>query len=98
MIEVSADRLIRTIQATHGCKATLREACPVCEEFKGQTVWEGVVHVFSVDHDDAGTCYAWSAPVEGSDKRRFCAVLGIPPINSAQDAVRAAIVADHKGE
>ena len=40
--------------------------------------------------------YAWSAPVEGSEKRKFYAVLHLGPIRSAQDAVKAAIVADER--
>jgi hypothetical protein len=34
--------------------------------------------------------------IDGSDKRRFYAVLGLPPINSPQDAVRAAIVQEYR--
>lgn len=50
-----------------------------------------------VGHPAASVAYAWSSPIEGSDRRRFYAVvLGVPPINSAADAVRAAIVADRK--
>jgi hypothetical protein len=62
-------------------------------------VWEGVVHVFDLkDHPNATRAYAWSSPIEGSNRRRFFAVLHVPPINSPQDAVRAAIVAEHKSK
>lgn len=44
----------------------------------------------------AKRAYAWSSPIEGSERRKFYAVLEVPPITSAQDAVRAAIVADHR--
>ncbi|MBL4771955.1 MAG: hypothetical protein JKY61_12640 [Planctomycetes bacterium] len=40
------------------------------------------------DFKAANTCYAWE---EGRGPRAF-AVLGVPPINSAADAVRASIV------
>lgn len=96
MIEVNRDELAKAVESTHACRAKLREWCAVCEEFQGQTVWEGVVHVFDVDHADADTVYAWSSPIDGRKKRRFYAVLGVPPINCAQDAVRAAIVADNR--
>jgi hypothetical protein len=60
-------------------------------------VWEGVVHVFDLEgHPKAPRAYAWSSPIEGSTKRRFFAVLHIPPIVSPLDAVRAEIVAEHK--
>jgi len=35
-------------------------------------------------------------PIEGSDKRRFFAVLHMGAIKSPRDAVRAAIVAEHR--
>lgn len=94
--EVTQDQLQRAIEGMHGCKATYRYAVPVDEQFNGKAVWQGVVSVFDVDHPKASTAYAWSSAVDGSDKRRFYAVLGIPPVNSALDAVRASIVAENK--
>jgi hypothetical protein len=42
---------------------------PVKEAFNGQTVWEGLVHVFDLEgHPKATRAYAWSSPVDGSDK------------------------------
>lgn len=94
-MEVNADQLRGIIETQHGCPAQLVEAVAVSEAFEGRPVWEGVVHVFDIrGHRSAERCYAWSSPIEGSDRRRFYAVLGAPPINSAADAVRAAIVAD----
>jgi hypothetical protein len=61
-------------------------------------VWEGVVHVFDLKgHPTASRAYAWSSPIEGSDKRRFFAVLHQGLVKSPVDAVRAAIVAEQKG-
>jgi hypothetical protein len=59
-----------------------------------------VVHVFDLEggHPKATRAYAWSSPIEGSTKRRFFAVLHIGPIKSAVDAVRAAIVAEHRDD
>ena len=59
---------------------------------------EGVVHVFDLSgHPKVTVAYAWSSPVEGSSKRRYFAVLRLPPpINSPLDAVRAAIVQEHR--
>jgi hypothetical protein len=62
-----------------------------------KTVWDGIVHVFKIDgHPQARKAYAWSSPIEGSDKRRFFAVLHLPPVTSPVDAVRAAIVAGER--
>jgi hypothetical protein len=97
MIEVSADQLKQAVEGQHGCKASLSQSVPVVEKHEGKTVWEGVVHVFDLaGHPQAERAYAWSSPVEGSDKRRFFAVLHMGPIQSPRDAVRAAIVAEHR--
>lgn len=68
------------------------------EEFQEQVAWEGMVEVFDVDHPDTDTCYAWSSPVEGSERRKFYAVLKIPPVDSPEAAVRVSIVRDYRGE
>lgn len=56
-------------------------------------MWDGVVEVFSITgHGHATTAYAWT--YEGDDgKLHHLAVLGVPPINSAVDAVRVTAVA-----
>jgi hypothetical protein len=97
MIEVDARQLKEAIETQHGGTATLVQAAPVKETFKGQTVWEGVVHVFDIEgHPKATRAYAWSSPIEGSTKRRFFTVLHVGPIKSPLDAVRAAIVAERR--
>jgi hypothetical protein len=89
--------LKRSIESQHGGTATFAQSAPVRETHNGQTVWEGVVHVFDLaGHPKATRAYAWSSPIEGSDKRRFFAVLHGGAIKSPVGAVRAAIVAEHK--
>jgi hypothetical protein len=98
MIEVEADQLKETVERMHGGKASLAQSVPVKEAFQGAMVWEGVVHVFDLAHNPKATrAYAWSSPIEGSTKRRFFAVLHTDKINSPVAAVRAAIVAEHRG-
>ncbi len=80
-----------------GADSTLIHAVPVREMLEYCMVWDGVVHVFGLEgHPAATRAYAWSSPIEGRTKRCFYAVLEVPPVQSAQDAVRAAIVAEHK--
>src|ERR1700681_1549736 len=99
MPEVSIDQLTEAIESQHGGTATLAQSVPVTETFGGKTVWEGVVHVFALkDHSTANRAYAWSSPIEGSTKRRFFAVLHTDKINSPLQAVRAAIVAEHRNK
>ncbi|MGA2937677.1 MAG: hypothetical protein ABSF52_11330 [Syntrophobacteraceae bacterium] len=91
------EQLKRVIADLHSAKATWIESVPVKEEFQGQIVWEGIVEVFDVEnHPTATRCYAWSSPIERSRKRKFFAVLHVPPVTSAKDAVRAAIVQEYK--
>src|SRR3984893_10230500 len=99
MVDVDARQLKEAIETQHGGTATLAQSVPVLETFEGQAVWEGIVHVFDLEgHPKATRAYAWSSPIEGSTKRRFFAVLHIPPIVSPLDAVRAAIVAEQKAK
>jgi hypothetical protein len=64
------------VESQHGGAATFVESVPVTETHNGQTVWQGIVHVFDLaGHPKATRAYAWSSPIEGSDKRRFFAVL-----------------------
>jgi hypothetical protein len=96
---IDVSQLKEAVERQHNCAAHLAQSVPVSESFGGKTVWEGVVHVFRIQgHPKATTAYAWSSPIEGSDKRRFFAVLHVPPIISPVDAVRAAIVAEQRTE
>jgi hypothetical protein len=89
--------LKRAVERLHHCQASFLEDVAVIEKFGEKTVWSGVVSVFEIKgHPQATKCYAWSSPIEGSTKRRYFAVLHIPPIDSPEKAVRAAIVHDHK--
>src|SRR6266849_2920708 len=97
MIEVVPEDLQQAVEGMHHCSARLAQSVPVKETHAGVTVWDGVVHVFELEgHAKANRAYAWSSPIEGSDKRRFFAVLHLPPITSPVDAVRAAIVAEER--
>ena len=92
------DELADVIRKLHGSEATHVETVPVKETFQGQTVWEGDVEVFDVaGHPRAKRAYAWSVD-EGTPQERFTAVLEIPPVKSAQDAVKVSIVAELKRE
>ena len=60
-------------------------------------MWDGAVAVFDLDGcQNAMRAYAWSSPIEGSTKRRFFSVLHLGDIRSPQDAVKAAIVTEHR--
>lgn len=83
-------RLKDAIRATHGCESLHVESVPVKEIFKDQTAWEGTVEVFDlVGHPKAKRAYAWS--YQDGDQVKTVAVLGIPPVDSPQTAVKVAI-------
>jgi hypothetical protein len=81
------------IRHLHGLEATWIESVPVRETHEGETVWDGEVQVFSVEHPTAKRIYAWSHETKGR-KRRFHAVLGAKPIDNPVMAVRAAIMSE----
>ena len=90
-------QLRQIIEQMHKCGAQFIESVPVSEMFQGEMVWQGMVNIFDLTgHPKSTKCYAWSSPIEGSKKRRFYAVLNIPPVDSPERAVRAAIINDFK--
>jgi hypothetical protein len=83
-------KLKDAIRATHGCESLHVESVPVKEIFEGQTAWQGTVEVFDlIGHPKAKRAYAWLY-CEG-DEQKTVAVLGIPPVDSPQNAVKVAI-------
>jgi hypothetical protein len=91
--------LAKAIKDLHGCKTARHiESVPVKETFRGQIAWQGVVEVFSITgHPKAKRCYAWSHLDGDKDERtKVFAVLELPPVTSAQTAVKAAIMSEAK--
>lgn len=85
------DDLRAVIAKLHSCAATHVESVAVHEVFRHQTVWEGLVEVFDlIGHPKAKRCYAWN--FQDGKETRYVTVLEIPPVESPQTAVRAAIV------
>lgn len=88
MNKISVQKFTSSIIGLHGATAELVGRERVHETFEGETVWEGEVLVFQLlDHPEADRCYAWE--VDG----QVTAVLGVGPVKSASDAVRASILA-----
>ena len=97
MEQPSVEALRVAIRDLHSCDSTHAYSVPVKETFEGQTVWEGVVEVFALQgHPTATRAYAWSHAVDGSERRRYVAVLHQGPVDSPQAAVRAAVVQEQR--
>lgn len=85
------------VERLHHCTASHVEEVAVIEKYGPKTVWEGIVHVFKLTgHLQGDKCYAWASDDPETGKRKYYAVLHIPPIDSPEKAVRASIVHDHK--
>lgn len=81
-------RLQTTIQQLHNCGAVHLQTVQVHEEFHGRTIWKGDVEVFDLTgHPKAKRCYGWSY----GDPEEFITILKLPPIESAQDAVKVGV-------
>jgi hypothetical protein len=81
-------RLQLTIQHLHNSAAVHRQTVPVHELFEGKTVWKGDVEVFDLTgHVMAKRCYGWSY----GEPEEFITILELPPVNSAQSAVKVGV-------
>ncbi len=86
-------RLQRAIWDLQRLDADHVESVPVHEKFQGETIWQGTVETFRVRNvPHAEFVYAWTY-TDDDGRLQHVAVLGVPPINSALDAVRAYVMA-----
>ncbi len=89
------DKLTDAVEAMHHCKAQYVSSEPVIELFHGEVAWDGVVETFDLEgHSKAKRCYAWSFIEDGEPQ--YTTVLEIPPVDSAETAVKIAIAAKAK--
>ena len=85
------DELKDAIKRLHGCESNHLTTASVVETLQGETVWKGDVEIFAlIGHPKAKRCFAWAH--ETDKGKRYVAVLELPPVDSAQTAVRAAII------
>ena len=89
------DNLREAIETMHHCKAVHVGSAAVIELFQGQIAWDGVVEIFDLTgHPKAKRCYAWS--YLENDEPQYTTVLAIPPVDSAETAVKVAIASKAK--
>ena len=83
----------------HGCESEYAGRDDVIEDFVDDDLyWSGDVEIFRLlGHPQAKRCYAWSQFTgEEDDDMRYVVILELPPVDSPQAAVRAAIKAEMK--
>lgn len=89
------------VERSEGCRAKHVTSSVVREHYEGELefVWEGVVETFDLENHPKGIkrAYAWQG-WNDEEKREphYKVVLGVPPVNSPEDAVKAAIVAKNR--
>jgi hypothetical protein len=82
------ERLKSVILHLHACQASWLESVPVHEVFRDKTVWKGDVEVFALTgHPKAKRCYGWSY----GEPEQFITILELPPVDSAQAAVKVGV-------
>jgi hypothetical protein len=87
--------LIAVFSKLHDCDAEYVETVPVVEEFQGETIFQGDVEVFDIrGHPKATRGYGWGYVASESGGRRYFTVLELPPVDSPQTAVKAAIMSE----
>ena len=83
------------IKRLHGCESQHLTTAFVAETSQDGTVWKDAVEVFAlINHPTAKRCFAWARDTD--DGKLYFAVLEVPAVDSAQKAVRAAIVDEAK--
>jgi hypothetical protein len=97
MTEIESDQLRQLVERTYGGRAMLAQSVSVSESIEGGPVWDGMVHIFDLEHCPTTTrAYAWSSSVQGSTKRQFFATAHSGAIDSPAAAVRAAIAEERR--
>ena len=90
--------LRHAIRATFHCNSVHLETFEVVEVFEGKVVWEGNVELFKLYNPHYGQGgFAWGF-FDDKGQWEATVVLQKPPIRTAEDAVRAAIVKKVKDE
>jgi hypothetical protein len=92
------DALARGIREQHGVTPTFATIEPVELARDGTVYWRGNVYVFDVVGDARATqAFAWTH-ADRTGHERAIAVLGVPPVTSAQKAAEVALVALYRGK
>ena len=96
--DVSIEELQKAVEHMYGVPAHFVEAVEVDERFNGEIVWQGAVKVFALFGHPSGAmrAYAWSVLTGEGTRRKFKAVLGVPPVDGPVMAVRASILAEEQ--
>jgi hypothetical protein len=100
MAEASAAEFKRVIESQHSGIATFHQSVrlrPAKAKDAPKDDWDGIVHIFELkENPQAKRAYAWAAPISGSTRSRFFAVLHMGRVTGPVEAVKAAAAAINK--
>jgi hypothetical protein len=92
------ESLEEVIKKEHGCNSVHVRSEAVHEIFHGMTAWQGTVEVFDlIGHPKAKRAYVWRYQ-DDDNRTKTVTVLEIPPVDSAQTAVKVAIAAKARSQ
>lgn len=83
-------RLKHAVERNHRCRARHAGSRIIVEPCTDGSVWRGRIEVFElIGHEQTDRCYAW---IEERGSRSVCFTRAkIPPVRSAQTAVRSVL-------
>jgi hypothetical protein len=88
------DDLKLLVEREAKCRATHVTSQTIHERYEGMRVWDGIVEIFQLEgHPTANRAYAWAILPSEGQQIEYKVILGLPPVNSAEDAVRVSITA-----
>ena len=91
------NNLSKAIAAMHNCRPIHFGSEKVTESFNGELVWSGDVEIFQIEgHPKANIAYGWAWEDEGKEIQ-YIGILKVPPVESPNDAVKAAIASGKFG-
>jgi hypothetical protein len=94
------DNLKLLVEKSEKCRAKHLSSSPVREYFAEgakKPIWEGVVETFQLENHPNGIkrAYAWQGWRDEEKKEpEYKVVLGVPPVNSPEDAIKVAVVGE----
>jgi hypothetical protein len=87
------ERIKNAVEKQESCRAKHIESLRVQEKWIDEVAWDGVVETFDLlNHPTTQRVYAWER-WEPGEEPRYTIIPSVPPVNSARDAVQAAILA-----
>ena len=87
------ERIKNAVEKREGCRAKHIESLRVQEKWFDEIAWDGVVETFAFTKSSDYQARLRMGTTKPGEEPRYTIVPSVPPVNSARDAVQAAILA-----